>query len=72
MTTKSRLNEHMEVGHIHQRDFTWYYTIGDTEYLWSDVYFVSMHLLPHQYPPKTQVMSQSEYRAWKETWEVEE
>ena len=72
VTTKARLNEHMEVGHIHQRDFTWYYTIGDTEYLWSDVYFVSMHLLPHQYPPKTQVMSQSEYRAWKETWEVEE
>ena len=72
VTTKARLNEHMEVGHIHQRDFTWYYTIGDTEYLWSDVYFVSMHLLPHQYPPKTQVMSQSEYRAWKETWEMEE
>ena len=72
VTTKARLNEHMEVGHIHQRDFTWYYTIGDTEYLWSDVYFVSMHLLPHQYPPKTQVMSQSEYRAWRETWELEE
>ena len=58
VTTKARLNEHMEVGHIHQRDFTWYFTVGDTEYLWSDVYFVMTH-------PETRVMSQSEYREWK-------
>jgi len=65
VTTKARLNEHMEVGHIHQRNFQWYYTIGDTEYLWDDVYFVMMH-------PETRVMSPSEYREWKHsTMEVE-
>ena len=73
VTTKARLNEHMPIGHIHQRDFTWYYTLGDTEYLWSDVYFISMYP-DHQTEasPDKPVLSQSEYRAWKETWEVDE
>ena len=41
VTTKARLNEHMPIGRIHQKDFTWYYTIGDTTYDWGDVYFIS-------------------------------
>ena len=41
LTTKARLNEHMEVGQIHQRNWDWYLTIGDTTYDWGDVYFVS-------------------------------
>ena len=61
-TTKARLNEHMPIGHIHQRDFTWYFTIGDTEYLWSDVHFVSTHTKHGDYP----VMTTGDYRAWKE------
>ena len=41
LTTKTRLNEHMEIGHIHQRNWDWYLTIGDTTYDWGDVCFVS-------------------------------
>jgi len=41
LTTKARLNEHMEVGHIHQSNWDWYLTIGDTTYDWGDVYFIS-------------------------------
>ena len=41
VTTKARLNEYMPIGRIHQKDFTWYYTIGDTTYDWDDVVFVS-------------------------------
>ena len=62
VTTKARLNEHMPIGHIHQRNFQWYYTIGDNEYYWKDVYFVSMHP-DHQDDP---VMTTGDYRAWKE------
>ena len=61
VTTKARLNEHMPIGHIHQRNFQWYYTIGDNEYYWKDVYFVSMHP-DHQDDP---VMTTGDYRAWK-------
>ena len=42
VTTKARLNDLMPIGRIHQKDFTWYYTIGDTTYDWGDVYFISM------------------------------
>ena len=42
VTTKARLNDLMPIGRIHQEDFTWYYTIGDTTYYWADVYFVSL------------------------------
>lgn len=41
VTTKARLNEHMPIGQIHQKSRVWYLTIGDTEYDWDDVYFVS-------------------------------
>jgi subtilase family serine protease len=41
VTTKARLNDLMPIGGIHQKNFDWYYTIGDTTYDWGDVYFVS-------------------------------
>ena len=42
VTTKARLNEHMPIGQIHQKNRAWYLTIGDTTYDWGDVYFVSL------------------------------
>ena len=41
VTTKARLNDFMTIGTVHQRNWDWYLTIGDTEYDWDDVYFVS-------------------------------
>ena len=41
VTTKARLNEHMEVGRVFQRNWDWYFTTGDTNYEWRDMFFVS-------------------------------
>lgn len=62
VTTKARLNEHMPIGRIHQKDFDWYYTIGDNEYYWRDVYYVCMHPDQRDDP----VVSVGDYRASKE------
>ena len=41
VTTKARLNDLMPIGRIHQKNYAWYMTIGDTTYDWDDVYFIS-------------------------------
>ena len=41
VTTKARLNDLMPIGGVYQRDWNWYYTIGDATYDWGDVFFVS-------------------------------
>jgi len=62
VTTKTRLNEHMPIGYLHQKKWHWYFTIGDTTYDWKDVYFVSTHP-EHQDDP---VVTEGDYRASKE------
>tara|TARA_A100001201_G_scaffold5286_7_gene9629 strand:- start:5454 stop:5858 length:405 start_codon:yes stop_codon:yes gene_type:complete len=42
VTTKARLNDLMPIGKIHQKNYAWYLTIGDTTYDWGDVYFISL------------------------------
>ena len=41
VTTKARLNDLMPMGHVFQKNWDWYLTIGDTTYDWGDVAFVS-------------------------------
>ena len=58
VTTKARLNEHMEMGQIYQQNFVWYYRLADMVYLFDEVHFVVTH---PEYNDDERVLCLSQY-----------